>query len=133
MKNLIFLLLLFILTLSCSSPKENIRKELEHIYKGNITTEETSDGTKYTLLYSVLEEDKFNTDCRAIKEHIDKITGSLPTTEIDQMLSKDQKSMSDIKAWETPTIVVLLSNGTRLIDNSNDKRPYIIDVTVREK
>lgn len=132
MKNFIYIFL-SIITLGCSSPKEDIKGKMESVYGKAITSKETPDGTKYTLLYSVLEEDRFNEDSRTIKEYIDKISGSLPITEVEQLLSDDQRSMSDMKAWETPTVVVLLSKGTRLTNKSNDKRPYIIDVIVREK
>lgn len=41
--------------------------------------------------------------------------------------------MSDIKSWETPTLVVLLVRKTRLTDSSKDKRPFIIESVIREK
>lgn len=132
MKNFIYIFL-SIIALGCSSPKEDIKDKIESVYGKAIISEETPDGTKYTLLYSVLEQDRFNEDSRTIKEYIDKVSGSLPITEVEQLLSDDQRSMYDMKAWETPTVVVLLSKGTRLTNKSKDKRPYIIDVIVREK
>lgn len=103
MKRLIFYFLLSILLYGCSSPKNEIKNNMESVYQKVVTAEETTDGTKYSLFYSVLEKDKFNTDFRSIKESIDKIAGSLPTTEIDEVLSKDQN------------LCLILNHGKRLL------------------
>ena len=131
MKNLMFLLPILICILCGCTPKGKLESKVKGLSNKECSVQETSDGTMYIISYGVLEEKKFKKDACDLKEYTDKVVGSLPTTELnDVIMNRETLSFADHIAWETSEIVVLLMKCTDPRDNGKE---FKIKYIVREK
>lgn len=119
MKNTVLIILIGVLTVSCSQ-KSKLANKVREIAGKEIEAKETPDGTMYVVKYNSLEKPKFEKDARELKEYTDKILEVLPSIELDDVfMNLETLSSTDNTAWETPEINVLLMECTDPMDGDN--------------